>query len=48
MSLLGRIRAGLARTKQQIVDRFDDLVRGADAPERVHYAGWNFDMKERL
>ena len=34
MSLLGRIREGLSRTKQQIVQQFDDLVRGADAPER--------------
>jgi len=34
VSLLGRIREGLSRTKQQIVQQFDDLVRGADAPER--------------
>jgi fused signal recognition particle receptor len=34
MSILDRFRAGLARTKQQIVEQFDDLVRGADAPER--------------
>ena len=34
MSLLGRIREGLSRTKQQIVQQFDDLVSGADAPER--------------
>ncbi len=34
MSLLGRLREGLSRTKQQIVERFDDLVRLADAPER--------------
>src|SRR5215471_831346 len=34
MSLLGRIREGLSRTKQQIVDRFDAIVTGADAPER--------------
>jgi fused signal recognition particle receptor len=34
MSLLGRIREGLTRTKQQIVDRFDAIVSGADAPER--------------
>jgi fused signal recognition particle receptor len=34
MSLLGRIREGLTRTKQQIVDRFDAIVTGADAPER--------------
>jgi fused signal recognition particle receptor len=34
MSLLGRLREGLTRTKQQIVDRFDAIVTGADAPER--------------
>src|SRR5499427_6967594 len=34
MGFLGRIREGLARTKQQIVERFDEIVRTADAPER--------------
>ena len=34
MSILNRIREGLSRTTQQIVQQFDDLVRGADAPER--------------
>src|SRR5580765_3344461 len=34
MSLLGRIREGLTRTKQQIVDRFDAIVSSADAPDR--------------
>jgi fused signal recognition particle receptor len=34
VSLLDRFRAGLARTKQQIVEQFEELVRGADAPER--------------
>ncbi len=34
MSLFGRIREGLTRTKQNIVERFEDIVRGADAPER--------------
>jgi len=34
MSLLGRIREGLTRTKQQIVDRFDAIVSSADEPER--------------
>ena len=33
MSIFSRIRDGLARTKQQIVDRFDEIVRVADAPE---------------
>ena len=34
MGLFGRLRESLARTKQQIVDRFDDIVRRADAPAR--------------
>jgi fused signal recognition particle receptor len=34
VSFLGRIKEGLARTKQQIVERFDEIVRLADAPER--------------
>jgi fused signal recognition particle receptor len=34
MGLFGRIRDGLARTKQQIVDRFEEIVTRADAPER--------------
>jgi fused signal recognition particle receptor len=34
MGFLGRIREGLSRTTQQIVDRFDDIVRRADAPEQ--------------
>ena len=34
MSLLNRIRQGLSRTKEQIVARFDDIVRSADAPDR--------------
>jgi fused signal recognition particle receptor len=34
MGVFGRIREGLSRTKQQIVDRFEDLVRHADAPGR--------------
>jgi len=34
MSILSRLRAGLARTKQQIVQQFDDIVSGADAPGR--------------
>src|SRR5205823_14453931 len=34
MSIFGRIRESLARTKQQIVEQFDEIVRGADAPER--------------
>ena len=34
MSFFGRITEGLARTKQQIVERFDAIVRQADAPER--------------
>jgi fused signal recognition particle receptor len=34
MNLFGRIKEGLTRTKQQIVERFDDIVGRADAPER--------------
>jgi fused signal recognition particle receptor len=34
VSFVGRIRDSLARTKQQIVERFDEIVRAADAPER--------------
>jgi fused signal recognition particle receptor len=34
MSVFGRIRDSLSRTKQQIVDRFDEIVRRADEPER--------------
>jgi fused signal recognition particle receptor len=34
LSFLNRIRQGLTRTKEQIVARFDDIVRRADAPEK--------------
>jgi fused signal recognition particle receptor len=34
MGFFGRIRDSLTRTKQQIVDRFEDIVRRADEPER--------------
>jgi len=34
VSFLGRIREGLSRTKQQIVQQFEDIVRSVDAPER--------------
>src|SRR5258707_15678999 len=34
MGWLGRIREGLSRTAQQIVDRFDEIVQRADQPER--------------
>ena len=34
MSFFGRLRDSLSRTKQRIVDRFDEIVRLADAPER--------------
>jgi len=34
MGLFGRIRDSLTRTKQEIVDRFDEIVRIADEPER--------------
>ena len=32
--MLGRIRESLSRTKRQIADRFDEIVRAADQPER--------------
>ena len=34
MGLFDRLREGLTRTKQQIVERFDEIVRHADEPER--------------
>ncbi|MGE0704197.1 MAG: signal recognition particle-docking protein FtsY [Vicinamibacterales bacterium] len=34
MGLFGRLRESLSRTTQQIVDRFDEIVRLADAPEQ--------------
>ena len=34
MGVFGRIRESLTRTKQQIVERFEEIVRQADAPER--------------
>src|SRR4030095_8014105 len=34
MGIFGRIREGLSKTTQQIVQRFDDLVVRTDAPER--------------
>jgi len=33
MGLFGRIRESLTRTKQQLVDRFEEIVTRADAPE---------------
>jgi fused signal recognition particle receptor len=32
MGVLGKIRDGLSRTKQQILDRFDEIVQRADEP----------------
>src|SRR4029078_574372 len=34
MSFFSRLREGLSRTKQQIVEQFEEIVRGADAPEK--------------
>ena len=34
MTFLGRIRDSLSRTKQDIVQRFDEIIRQADEPER--------------
>jgi fused signal recognition particle receptor len=34
VTVLSRLRDSLTRTKQQMVDRFDDIVRRADEPDR--------------
>ena len=34
MNFLGRLRDSLSRTKQEIVSRFDEIIRVADEPER--------------
>jgi fused signal recognition particle receptor len=34
MNMFGRIRQSLSRTKRQLLDRFDEIVRQADDPER--------------
>jgi fused signal recognition particle receptor len=34
LGFLDRLREGLSRTKQQIVSRFDEIVKQADAPEQ--------------
>ena len=34
MGLFGRLRDSLTRTKQQLVDRFEEIVRRADSPEQ--------------
>ena len=34
MSFLGRLKQSLTRTKQQIVERFDEIVRSADEPAK--------------
>ena len=34
MGFFEKLRTGLSRTTQQIIDRFDDIVRTADDPER--------------
>ena len=34
MNFLGRIRESLSRTKQEIVGRFEEIIRQADEPER--------------
>jgi fused signal recognition particle receptor len=33
MGIFDKLKSGLARTAQQLVDRFDDIVRRADTPE---------------
>jgi fused signal recognition particle receptor len=34
VTFIGRIRESLSRTKQEIVDRFEEIIRQADEPER--------------
>jgi fused signal recognition particle receptor len=34
VTVFGRIRESLSRTKQEIVDRFEEIIRQADEPER--------------
>src|SRR5512142_506321 len=34
MGLFDRLRQGLTRTKEQLVGRFDEIVRHADTPEQ--------------
>ena len=34
VTIFSRLREGLSRTTKQIVDRFDEIVRVADAPEK--------------
>jgi fused signal recognition particle receptor len=34
VNIAGRIRESLSRTKQEIVDRFEEIIRQADEPER--------------
>jgi fused signal recognition particle receptor len=34
VNFIGRIREGLSRTKQEIVSRFDEIIRQADEPDR--------------
>jgi fused signal recognition particle receptor len=34
VSIFSRLREGLSRTTKQIIDRFDEIVRVADAPEK--------------
>src|SRR5258705_12225955 len=34
MGIFGRLREGLSKTAQQIVQRFDELVSESEAPER--------------
>ena len=41
MGVFGRIREGLSRTKQQIVERFEDLVRTA-------YAAYVIELLDRF
>ena len=47
MGFFDKLKSGLARTAQQLADRFDDLVRSADSPE-ARQRELDGDTSERL
>jgi fused signal recognition particle receptor len=47
MGFFDKLKSGLARTAQQLADRFDDLVRAADSPE-ARQRELDGDTSERL
>ena len=40
MGFFAKIKASLTRTKEQFVDRFDEIVGRADAPAASRCATW--------